>query len=167
MGLDEKLHLFTQGLAAGLRQWKAFDAGSDALMLLIAAKAVEHSRTHLRIEIETALNMPLPEPHERTDAEENELLMAKVIDRVSRKWDYFSKTLVSRYDVSLRDRIDSFTIPFLEGVRIDFPMLREAPNEFFDSIIALGIAQSGLHSLDEVERALELKLSIRGNPVDR
>jgi hypothetical protein len=155
MKLDEKLYLFTQGLAAGLRQWNAFKASPDAFILLIAAKGVERSRTYLRIEIETALNIPLPQPHERTDAEESEALTAKLIDRVSRKWDYFSSTLIFKDDVSLRSRINSFKIPFLQGVRIDFPMLRDAPDEFFDSVITLGITQSGIPSIDEVERALE------------
>lgn len=155
MALDEKIYWFTQGLAAGLRQWKAFKDGPDAIMLLIAAKGVERSRTHLRIEIETALGIPLPEPHERTDAEENEELLAKLIDRVSRKWDYFSKALIFKQDVSLRSRINSFKTPFLQGVRADFPMFREAPDEFFDSVITLGITQLGVHSIDEVEGALE------------
>ncbi|HMC91251.1 MAG TPA: hypothetical protein VKI45_02210 [Allosphingosinicella sp.] len=156
MGLDEKIYLFTQGLAAGLRQWKAFEAGPDALMLLVAAKGVERSRTYLRVEIETALGITLPEPHERTDAEESQLLTAKLVDRVSRKWGYFSTALIFRSDVPLEAQIESFKAPFLHGVRADFAMLRDAPEEFFDSIITLGIVESGTHSIDEVERALGL-----------
>ena len=70
--------------------------------------------------------------------------------------DVFSETLVFKNEVPLRARINSFKVPFLQGVRIDFPMFLEAPDEFFDPIITLGISQSGLHSIDEVEHALKL-----------
>jgi hypothetical protein len=158
MPLDEKLFLFNEGLKSGLRQWEAFQDSPDALFLLIAAKGVERSRTHLRIEIETALKTPIPLPHERTDEEENQILMAKLIEQISRKWAYFSKTLVFNDDVSLRVRIDAFRLPLLEEVRIDFPMFREAEDNFFDPLIALGIEKSGTNSISELENALRLKL---------
>lgn len=158
MDLDQKLYLFSEGLKNGLKQWKAFRDAPDPLMLLIAAKGAERSRTHLRMEIETALKFPLPKPHERSDEEEKLLLMDRLVDRVSRKWVYFSDTLVLKRDVSLTARIEAFKVPFLEGVRNDFPMFRDASDTFFDPMIALGIAQSGRHDIDEVGHALGLQL---------
>ena len=156
MSLAEKISLFTQGLEAGLGQWNAFKNAPPGLMLLIAAKGVERSRTHLRMELEAVLNFPIPGPHERSDEEEMAELKKKLIDRASRKWRYFSDTLVFKDDVSLAQRIESFKIPFLEGVRRDFPMFKEAQHNEFDSMIALGIHQTGTHSIVEVYRALGL-----------
>ena len=158
MALDEKLHLFSVGLGKGLKQWKAYENSPDSVMLLFAAKGAEHSKTHLRIEIETALGLPLPEPHVRTDWEETEILMEKIIDRASRKWSYQSDVFVFKDEVTLRAKIEGFKIPFIEGVRNDFPMLRDAPDNFFDAMIGLGITRTGTHTLEDVECALDMQL---------
>lgn len=158
MPLDEMLYIFTTGLTAGLREWKAFKSSPDALFLLIAAKGVERSRTHLRIEIEAALGLPLPAPYEMTDDEQTEALVAKIKDRAERKWCYFSTKLHFNDQVSLRSKIDAFKIPFLDGVRSDFPVLRDACDDFFDPIIALGITDAGTNTLEEVQLALGIEL---------
>ncbi|HUE78692.1 MAG TPA: hypothetical protein VMN38_03585 [Sphingomicrobium sp.] len=158
MDLEQKLFLFTEGLGTGLKQWQAFKGGPDALFLLIAAKGIERSRTHLRLELEAVLKFAIPGPHERSDDEEMAELKSKLIDRVSRKWAYFAETLVFKPEVSLEERIRSFKIPFLEGVRRDFPMFREAQDNELDALIALGIDQTGTHSILEVQRALGLDL---------
>lgn len=154
MDLEQKLFVFTEGFRKGLKQWVAFKRSPDPLFLLIAAKGVERSGTHLRMELEAVLNFPIPGPHERSDDEEMAELERKLIDRVSRKWAYFSDTLIFKDDVSLAQRIRSFKVPFLEGVRSDFPMFREAQDSEFDSMIALGIDQTGTHSIAEVYQAL-------------
>src|SRR3546814_14270055 len=61
--LDEKIYQFSLALGKGLNQWEAFKDSPNELMLLMAAKGVERSGTHLRIEIEAALGFPLPTPH--------------------------------------------------------------------------------------------------------
>lgn len=158
MDLEQKLSVFTEGLERGLKQWTAFKRSPDALFLLIAAKGIERSRTYLRIELEAVLNFPIPGPHERSDEEEMAELKRKLIDRVARKWAYFTETLAFRDEVSLRDRVRAFKEPFLEGIIRDFPMFREAHGNEFDSMIALGIDQTGTHSIVEVQQALKLGL---------
>ena len=154
--LEDQLLVFTEGLRRGLKQWKAFKRAPDSLFLLIAAKGVERSGTHLRMELEAVLNFPIPGPHERSDEEEMAELKRRLIERASRKWRYYTDTLIFKNDVSLARRIESFKIPFLEGVRRDFPMFKEAKDDEFDSMIALGIDQTGTHSIIEVYRALGL-----------
>jgi hypothetical protein len=156
MDLEQRIFLFSEGLGRGLKQWKAFSDADDPLFLLIAAKGIERSRTHLRLELEAVLKFAIPYPHERSDEEELEELKRKLIDRVSRTWLYFTETLVFKPEVTLKRRIQSFKIPFLEGVRRDFPMFSEAQDSELDPIIALGIDQAGTHSILEVERALGL-----------
>lgn len=158
MPLDEMIYIFTAGLTKGLREWEAYKSSPDALFLLIAAKGVERSRTHLRIEIEAALEMPLPAPYEMTDEEQTEALVTKIKNRVERNWCYFSNNLQFRDEVSLRSKIHTFRIPFLEGVRKDIPILRDASDDFFDPIIALGIADSGTNTLEETQLALGIEL---------
>lgn len=158
MALGEKIFLFTTGLSKGLRQWPAFKASPDVIFLLIAAKGVERSRTHLRIEIESALQVPLPAPHEMTDEEQTAALTSRLTDRAQHKWIDFSTKLHFKDNVTLENKIAAFKVPFLEGVRSDFPMLKDAPDAFFNPTIALGIVDSGIHSLQEVEQALDLKL---------
>lgn len=155
MDLEQKLLLFSEGIGSGLKQWQAFSDADDSLFLLIAVKGIERSRTHLRLELEAVLNFAIPGPHERSDEEEMAELKRRLIDRVARKWVYFAETLVFKPEVSLERRIRSFKIPFLEGVRRDFPMFGEAPDNEFDALIALGIDQTGTHSISEVQRALK------------
>jgi hypothetical protein len=155
MNLEQKLFLFSEGLGRGLKQWKAFDDANDSLFLLIAAKGIERSRTHLRLELEGVLGFAIPLPHERSDEEEAEELKRRLIDRVARKWAYFTEALAFKPEVSLEKRIRSFKMPFLEGVRRDFPMFKDALDDEFDPLIALGIDKAGTHSIIEVERALD------------
>jgi hypothetical protein len=156
MNLDEKLFRFTEGLGLGLRQWQAFKGSPDSLMLLIAAKGAERSGTHLRIEIETALRFSLPTPHERTDEEENRILMDRVIDRASRKWRYFHETIKFNDDTPLETKIKIFQVPFVQGIKTDMPMFFDAPDVFFRQMVLLGITESGTLSLDEIELVLDM-----------
>ena len=155
MELDQKIVLFAEGLGAGLKQWKEFESAPDSLFLLIAAKGIERSRTHLRLELEAVLKFAIPGPHERSDDEEMAELKSKLIDRVARTWAYFAETLVFKPEVPLEERIRSFKTPFLEGVRRDFPMFGDASDTELDALILLGIDQTGTHSIFEIQRALE------------
>ncbi len=152
--LTEKLFRFSEGLGVGLRQWQGLDDLQDSLVFLIAAKGAEKSRTHLRIEIETAVGFPLPLPHERTDEEENQMLMSRVIDRACRKWQYFHATVKFKDATSLRKKIEIFQVPFSQGIKQDFPMFMDAPDDFFFRSIVLGMVESGTLSSDETEMAL-------------
>lgn len=57
MTLEQRIYLFTEVLGKGLKQWEAFSDAADSLFLLIAAKGIERSRTHLRLELEAVLNL--------------------------------------------------------------------------------------------------------------
>lgn len=157
MELAELIAFFVQGLEKGLRKWKEYKSAPDLIFLLIAVKGVEKSRTHLRIQIESALKLKVPTPYERSDEEEQAELRKILIDRVNRKWTYFEETMKFRADVSLGERLRLFKMPFLEGVRRDFPMFANAPDSEFDSLIAIGIDRSGTASIIEVYRALGQK----------
>ena len=158
MPLTEKIPLFCQGLEARLGQWKAYRNAPRGLIILIAAKGIERSRTHLRLEVEAVLNLQIPTPHERTDDEEQEELKKILVDRAVRKWIYFTNTLKFNDSVTLDQRIESFKIPFLEGLRRDYVMFREAVDNEFDFLIAIAIDKSGTHSIFEVQKALGIKL---------
>ncbi len=157
MGLPEKLHFFSEGIRKGFSQWNEFKNAPDSIFLLIAAKGVERSGTYLRLELEGALGAPIPAPFERSDDEELELLKGKLIDRAARKWTYFESVMLFKADVPLSTRIQAFKTPFLEGVRNDYPMFRDASDEELDALIAIGIDQSGAHSIFDVQQALGLK----------
>lgn len=158
MELSEKLHFFTEGIGKGFSQWKEFKGAPDGIFLLIAAKGVERSRTYLRLELETALGIPIPAPFERSDEEELDVLKGKLIDRAARKWRYFESAMPFKADVPLSTRIQAFKSPFLEGVRNDYSMFRDASDDEFDALIAIGIDQTGAHSIVDVQRALGLKM---------
>ena len=157
MPLTEKIPLFCRGLEARLGQWKAYRNAPQGLIILIAAKGIESSRTHLRLELEAIFNMAIPTPHERTDEEELEELKKMLVDRAVRKWIYFTNTLEFNDSVTLYERIESFKMPFLEGLRRDYVMFREAMDNEFDSLIAIAIDRSGTHSIFEVQKALGIK----------
>ncbi len=158
MDLTEKLYLFSEGIRRGFSQWKEFKNAPDGIFLLIAAKGVERSKAYLRLELEAALGIPIPAPFERSDEEELEILKRKLIDRAARKWTYFESALPFKAEVPLSTRIRAFKTPFLEGVRKDYPMFKEASDDEFDSLIAIGIDQTCAYSIVEVQRALDFKL---------
>jgi hypothetical protein len=70
------------------------------------------------------------------------------------KWLYFTKTLPFKDDVSFLDRIICFLPPAFEGLRKNFPALRQAPEAVLLLIVAKGIEFSGTHSRAELEAAL-------------
>lgn len=156
MDLEQKLFLFTEGIRRGFSQWKEFKNAPDDVFLLLAAKGVERSRTHLRMELEAVLNVPIPGPHDLSDEEEMEELKRKLIDRVARKWAYFTESMIFKDEVPLAERIRAFKMPFLVGIRNDFPMFKNASDDEFDSLIAIGIDQTGTYSMVEVWHALDL-----------
>lgn len=156
MPLNEKLFRFSEGLGRGLRQWQGLNDLKDDIVFLIAAKGAEKSRTHLRIEIETAVGFPLPTPHERTDEEENRILMSRIVDRARRKWLYFNETIKFDDTTTLHEKIEMFQIPFIQGLRQDFPMLCEAPDHFLQQMTVLGILDTKTLSLEDTEIALNL-----------
>ncbi|MEO0463079.1 MAG: hypothetical protein AAF127_08100 [Pseudomonadota bacterium] len=152
--LFEKVAHFVEGMKAEFGQWSAFKGAPESIFLLIAVKGIERSRTHLRVELEGILGMPVPEPFERTDEEELEALKSVLIDRCARKWKFFEDSLKFEPSVTLAEKITLFREPFVEGLRRDFVMFKDARDQDFDPIIMFGIEKSGKSSLIEVERAL-------------
>lgn len=154
MTLAEKLFRFSEGLGADVKQWQGLHDLQDNLVFLIAAKGVEKSKTHLRIEIETAVGFALPSPHERTDEEENEILMNRIVDRARRKWQHFHETIKFKDSTSLRKKIEIFQVPFSQGIKRALPMFVDAPDDFFFRLIVLGIVDSGTLSTTETDMVL-------------
>jgi len=80
------------------------------------------------------------------------------ISFTSEKWLHFTASLPFRDDVELRERIRYFAMPVGEGLRNNFPALREANEAILLIIVAKGIERSGTHSRAELEAALGLPL---------
>jgi hypothetical protein len=95
-------------------------------------------------------------PHVRSDEEELADLKIVLIDRAARAWRVFSETLAFNDGVSLSKQIELFRTPFVHGVQRDYPMFKDAVQNEFDAIIALGIDKSGTNTLGEVWRELGL-----------
>jgi hypothetical protein len=146
--------MFVDALSKGLRTWPAFKFAPDGIFLLIAVKGIEKSRTHLRMQLETLLEVEIPGPFERTDEEEFEAVKEMMVDRVARKWTYYTETIKFSDDVDLSERIALFKVPFLEGFRKDFPMFANLSSEEMNAILTIGIARTGLASFSEIGRAL-------------
>ena len=85
-------------------------------------------------------------------------LISEVVDIACEKWTYFHGSLPFKADVSLRDKISTFYVPFSEGLEQNIPELRDAPEGLVLMLIAKGIVKSGTHSRSEIEIALGAKL---------
>jgi hypothetical protein len=74
------------------------------------------------------------------------------------KWLYFIKALPFKDDVTLRQKVSMFMTPVGEGLRSNFPALRQANDAILLMIVAKGIEYSGTHSRAELEAALGLPM---------
>jgi hypothetical protein len=99
----------------------------------------------------------------------NHSLRKRAADRVTEVWDdairgaaekwlYFSKVIVFKDDVELREKISSFSIPAFEGLRNNFPPLKEAPESVLFLIVLKCIERSGTHSRSQIETAFGIEL---------
>jgi hypothetical protein len=146
--------MFVDSLSNGLRTWPAFKSAPDRVFLLIAVKGIEKSRTHLRMQLETLLEIEIPEPFERTNEEELEAVKEMMVDCVSSKWTHYVNAINFGDDVELAERIARFRGPFLESFKKEFPMFANISVEQINAILTLGIAKTGSASPSEIGRAL-------------
>jgi hypothetical protein len=84
-------------------------------------------------------------------------LMPELIDRASEKWLYFCQTLKFKEGTPLVERITSFAIPAIDGMK-RIPELKDTPESMLLLVVALGIVRSGTHTKEEVENALGTEL---------
>jgi hypothetical protein len=158
--LEMQIFAFRTMLEKGLREWKAFKNAPDAIFLLIAALGIEYSGAHSRDELESCLGLRLPSNPLIGDSSRSfsdSQITAEVLDdlvaRAKNKWVYFNDTLKFKEGVPLAARIEGFLVPFSEHVR-NRPGLEHAPDDLIRRVVAIGIADSGSHSLDETVTAL-------------
>ena len=74
------------------------------------------------------------------------------------KWTYFCQVLKFKSEVPLRDQIQAFLVPLEEGLKNNFPVLRDSPSAITLLFAMKGIEKSGLHSRQEIEDALGIEI---------
>lgn len=80
------------------------------------------------------------------------------IAHAAEQWINYSKVLVFKSEVGLRERIFAFSVPMFEGLKNKFPPLREAPDAVLLLLVAKCIEKSGTHSRSQIETALGMPL---------
>jgi hypothetical protein len=80
------------------------------------------------------------------------------IGLAAEKWLHFSKVLVFKDDVELREKIYMFSVPAFEGLMNNFPPLKEAPEGVLYLIVLKGIEKSGTYSRSQIETAIGIEL---------
>ena len=80
------------------------------------------------------------------------------IERAAGKWIYFSKTFVFKNGVPLRTKIIAFSVPAFEGLRNNFPPLKEAPETVLMLIVLKCIEKSRTHSRSQIETAMGITI---------
>jgi hypothetical protein len=78
--------------------------------------------------------------------------------RCGRKVAYFLKVFVFKDDVGLREKISAFSTPAYQGLRNNFPPLKEAPESVLFLIVLKCIEKSGTHSRSQIETAIGIEL---------
>lgn len=91
---------------------------------------------------------------ELPSAEELERLTAAATEEVKAKWIYFNKTVNFKENVPLSVKIAAFAQPIQEFLQNNYPMLIIVPTNFW-SIVSISIHESGTHSKESVNAALE------------
>jgi hypothetical protein len=81
-----------------------------------------------------------------------------VIERAAEQWIYFSKTVVFKDEVGFREKIIAFCVPVFQGLRNNFPPLKEAPEALLFLVVLKCIEKSGTHSRSQIEMAVGLEL---------
>ncbi len=84
--------------------------------------------------------------------------MDEAIGIAAEKSLFFDQTMKFKEEVSLVDRVASFSGPATIGLKETFPILKDAPGGIFMLMICGGIVASGTHTQKEVESAFEIEL---------
>jgi len=85
-------------------------------------------------------------------------VMDDAIEFASDKWLYFSRTLVFKDEVTLKDRIAAFLPLATEGLRGRFSALKDAPGAVVLLVVVKGVELSGTHSRAELEKSLGIEI---------
>ena len=85
-------------------------------------------------------------------------IMDDAIEFAARNWIHFNTTLPFKDSVTIQEKIMSFSIPAIEGLKGNFAALENAPDPIYLVIIAKGVERSGTHSKSEIEQSLGLPL---------
>jgi len=85
-------------------------------------------------------------------------VMDDAISASADRWKYFLNTLKFKEGVGLDEMIMMFAVPMTEGLRNNFPELKNSPDEALFLFIVKGVERSGTHSKKEIEQALGLEL---------
>jgi len=88
------------------------------------------------------------------DAERVIAVFDEAVALATDKWLMFSKTIVFKSEVALGERIQLFAVPMFEGLRSNYPPLKNASAAVLLLIVAKGVQKSGTHSRAEIEQAL-------------
>jgi hypothetical protein len=88
-------------------------------------------------------------------AEELKRLTAAAREEVKAKWIYFNETIQLNEAVPLSQKIDFFVQPIQEFFKNKYPILLIGPTEIFWLTVFTAILESGTHSKESVNAAIE------------
>ena len=74
------------------------------------------------------------------------------------KWLYFNSVLAFKPEVPFLDVLAGFLMPLIEGLKNNFPALRNSPEPLFLMIAARAIVRSGTHTREEMEELLGFQI---------
>ena len=94
----------------------------------------------------------------RSAADEALAILPETARFAAEKWTYFLGAVPFEDSVSLKEKINTFCVPAMEGLKNNFVVLQSASPSMFLLIIAQGVELSGAHSRKEIEEALETTL---------
>ena len=84
--------------------------------------------------------------------------MNTVIPIVSKKWIDYSMSLPFKEGVPLKEKITLFTFPAFEGMRSNFPQLKNSPDTALFLLVLKGIIRSGSHTKAEIESEFNITI---------
>ena len=85
-------------------------------------------------------------------------IMDEAIDLAAERWRAFTRSVVMKPEVSLRDRIGIFARSFEPSLKTRYPALEAASDSVLLLIIAKGIEESRTFSRHDIENALGITL---------
>jgi len=78
------------------------------------------------------------------------------------KWLAFNEQFKFKDNVELQEQIMMFAVPMSEGLKNNFPELRNSPDAALLLFVAMGVEKSGTHTAQQIEEALGSPLPTAG-----
>jgi hypothetical protein len=98
-------------------------------------------------------------PFRKKSAQETaSAIMDEAIDLAAERWRVFTRSVVMKSDVGLRDRIGIFARSFEPSLKSKYPPLASASDSVLLLIIAKGVEESRTFSRQDIEDALGITL---------